>query len=428
MKRIILSVILGLAFWPVTPRVWAADNTVRVAVFTTDPYLIKILNETIKSIETTHPGLKVQLDCIPYNSFLDKITTQMVAGNAPDIISVEASQFVDLYLRDAFADLTPFFERDKMRAKDYYPSIMNRFSPGGKIFALPSDIAPVGLVYYNKKFFKEAGLPFPTSKWSWPEPFLSICKKLVKKDATGRTTRWAYADPYGPNAVAFLLSAGGDFVDNEEHPTRLTLDTPESMQAFRFRWDLMYDTHVSPTYSELQGFSFGAGVEDMFMNGQVAMMASGVWHTPRFLQKKGLDFDVVEFPKGPKGGRGWQSGGTGYAVWKGSKNKEKAWEVLKEIVGEALVTEVVSTGMIQPALIKVAKSDAFLKSPGAANKKILLNMPKYSHFSPFVKNWSEIWNGQVGPALDPAWIGKKKPEEVLPKLTSEINKKYFGTK
>jgi len=166
----------------------------------------------------------------------------------------------------------------------------------------------------------------------------------------------------------------------------------------------------------------------MFMNGQVAMMASGIWHTPRFLQKEGLDFDVVEFPKGPKGGRGWQSGGTGYAIWKGSKNKDRAWEVLKEIVGEDLVKKVVFSGMIQPALIKVAKSDAFLKSPGPAHKKILLSMPKYSHFAPFVKNWSEIWNGQVGPALDPAWIGKKKPEEVLPKLTADINKKYFGIK
>ena len=84
--------------------------------------------------------------------------------------------------------------------------------------------------------------------------------------------------------------------------------------------------------------------------------------------------------------------------------------------------------MIQPALIKVAKSDAFLKSPGPASKKILLEMPKYSHYAPFVKNWSEIWNGQVGPALDPAWLGTETPAQILPKLNADINRRYFGVK
>lgn len=82
--------------------------------------------------------------------------------------------------------------------------------------------------------------------------------------------------------------------------------------------------------------------------------------------------------------------------------------------------------MIQPALVKVANSDAFLKSPGPKNKKILLDMPKYSHFAPFIKNWEEVWFGQVGPGLDPMWLGTKKPSEVLPKLTEQINYKYFA--
>jgi len=163
----------------------------------------------------------------------------------------------------------------------------------------------------------------------------------------------------------------------------------------------------------------------MFMNGYVAMMCSGLWHTPTLLEK-GVPFDVVEFPMGPGGKRGWQSGGTGYAIWKGCKDKEKAWEVVKELAGEDLVGKLAATGMIQPALIKVAESDAFLKSQGPANKKILVDMPQYSHYTPFVKGWSEIWYGQVGPGLDPIWLGNKKPEEVLPKLTADINKRYFG--
>ncbi len=402
------------------------ESAVRVAVFTTDPILIKILNDTIKGIESRHPGLKVKVENIPYNSYMDKITMEMGANDAPDVISVEASNFPDMYTRGAFENLMPFFQADKMDPNDYYSSALKRYSPDGGLYAIPTDIAPTGLLYYNKKLFDEAGVPYPTPEWKWPEPFLTYCKKFVKKDAKGRITQWAFADPYGTNADIFMFSNGGYFMDSEDHPTRLALDSSKVLEAYRFRWDMSYTYHVSPTYSEIQNFNFGNGAEHMFMNGQVAMMCSGVWHTVGFLQKKDLDFDVTEFPMGPHGTRGWGTGGTGCAMWKGSKNKDKAWEVIKELAGAELVTQLTQTGMLQPALVKVAQSDAFLKSPGAANKKILLEMPQNSHYAPFLKGWSEIWNGQVGPGMDPVWMGNKTPEEAVPQLNAAINKKYFG--
>ena len=277
----------------------ANEGVVRVAVFTSDPSLIKILNAAAAGIESRHPGLKVRLENIPYNNYQDKITTLMAAGDAPDVISIEVGNFVDLYMRGAFEDLTPYFQKDGMDPKAYYATELKRFSPGDRLYAMPSDLAPTGLVYYNKKIFDEAGVPYPTAKWSWPEPFLSICEKLVKKDKDGKIIRWAYADPYGTIADNFLLSNGGYYTDSEDHPTRMALDRPEAIQAFQFRWDMIHTYHVSPTPSQIQAFNFGPGAESLFANGQIAMMDSGIWHTPGFVAK-GLDFDVVEFPRGPK--------------------------------------------------------------------------------------------------------------------------------
>jgi multiple sugar transport system substrate-binding protein len=403
------------------------EKAIRVSVFTNDPILIKILTDAITGIESRHPGLKIKVENIPYNEYQSKILAELAANDAPDVISVEASRFSDLYLRGAFEDLTPYFKRDNMDTQDYYASSLSRFSPQGEIYAIPSDIAPIGLLYYNKKVFDDAKVPYPTEDLSWPEPFLSMCKKLVKRDASGKIVRWAFIDPYGTQADNFLLSDGGYYMDSETNPTRLALDSPQALEAFDFRWDMIYTYHVSPTPSELQSFSEGNQAEDLFVNGQAAMMNSGVWHTPHFMQQ-GLDFDVVEFPKGPHGARGWQSGGSAYAIWKGCKDKDKAWEVVKEITGEALSTQLAQTGMIQPALVKVANSDAFLKSPGPKNKKILLDMPRYSHYQPFIKNWEEIWYGQVGPAMDKCWEGQVKPSQVLPGITGDINKKYFSGK
>ncbi len=401
------------------------DQAVRVAVYTSDPAILKILNDAMRAIESRHPGLKIELVNIDYNSFQDKLTTMMAAGDAPDVISVEANNFVDLSLRGVLEDLTPYVQRDQLDTKAYYATVMDRFSPGGKVYALPGDISPFGLVYYNKKIFDEAGVPYPTSNWSWPGSFLSVCQKLVKKDASGKIVRWAFADPYGIVADNFLLSDGGYYTDSETNPTRLALDSPQALEAFQFRWDLIWTYHVSPSPTDIQSYSFQNKPEDMFMNGQVAMIDSGIWHTPNFLEK-GISFDVVEFPKGPKGTRGWGCGGSGYAIWSGCKDKEKAWIVVKELTGPETEATLAQTGLIQPALIQVAKSDAFLKSIGPGNKKVLLGMPPDAHFTPFVKAWNEIWYGQVGPALDPVWLGEKKPGDVLPALTAGINKKYFA--
>lgn len=400
-------------------------QTVRLSQFLTDPVLIEKLGAVVKDIESRHPGLHIQVDNIPYNEYQQKITTQLAAGNAPDVVFVEVNNFVDLYSRGVFEDLTPYCQKDGVDLKGYYDGLIHRFSPDGKIYVLPQDTAPSGLIFYNKKFFKEAGLDYPTSKWTWPEPFLTICKKLTMDDGQGHVTRWAFTDAYSTQYENFLYSNGTNYVDDETHPTRLILDTPAAIQAITFRWALIQKYHVSPDPSQIQTASLASGQMDMFLNGQVAMLCSGVWQTPRFLEKKDLDFDVVEFPRGPKGLQGWGTGGSGYAVSKSSKNKELAWLVAKEMTTAGSLTQMTQTGMMQPALKSLAESDVFLKAPGAEHKSILLKMPDHAHYQPFLTNWPEIFYGVLTPALDPVWMGKKDPAEVLPGLTKKVNEKYF---
>jgi len=351
-----------------------------------------------------------------------------VRGKPPEVIFVEVNNFVDLYIRHVFENLKPYADRDGMDLKAYYPDVMGRFTRDGGVYAIPQDTAPAGLMYYNKKMFDEAGLPYPTGDWSWPEPFLSICKKLTKKDKTGKVVRWAYSEDAPVQFVHFMFSNGGNWVDDTDHPTRFTMDTPQVLEAARFRYDLINKYHVSPGPPEVQAFAFGNNAEYMFMNGQLAMMSSGIWQTPRLLEKEGFEFDVVEFPKGPSGHQGWPTGGSGFAMSSGCKNKDLAWKVIRELTNEITLSRLTATGMIQPSLMAIAESDAFLKSPGPAHKSILLKMPQYSHYTPFMPNWFELQFGAYGPAMDPVWIGLKTPEEVLPNLTRDINKKYFGVK
>lgn len=400
-------------------------NLVRVANFLTDVKLLEICNDVARQVERENPGLRIRIENIPYNEYQQKLSTQVAAGNAPDVIFVEVNNFVDLHARGILDDLTPLIQRDQVDLKAYYPGVLGRFTRDGKVYALPQDTAPSGLVYYNKNVFDEMGVPYPTDDWSWPEPFLSICKRLQKKDAKGNIVRWAYSDAYPVGFESFMFSLGGDYVDDTDHPTRVTLDSPAALKAARFRWDLMHTWKVSPTTTQVTSFSMGNGIEAMFMSGQIAMMSSGIWHTPKLLSDPKLRFDVVMFPKGPTGKRGWTSGGSGYAVTSGSKNKDAAWKVVRAFTSEPALRRMMATGFLQPALVKVAESPEFLQAPGPANRKVLLRMTQDSHYQPFLTNWAEIWYGHFNPAMDRVWIGTQKPEEVMPVVVREINKKFF---
>lgn len=403
-------------------------QVIRVVTILGSPELMKITNSVVASIEKRNPGLKIQLDVIPFGDYQQKLTTAFAANDAPDVIFVEVNNFVDLYLRGALEDLLPYIQKDGIDLKMYYPDVMGRFTHDGHVLVLPQDTAPAGLMYYNKKIFREAGVPYPTSDWSWPEPFLSICKKLVKDDAQGRRIRWAYDEAYPISTDNFMFSNGGNFVDNTAHPTRFTMDDPRVIQAVRFRYDMIKKYHVAPSPTEIQSFSAANSVENMFINGSIAMMCSGIWHTPVFLQAKDLDFDVVSFPSGPTGLRGWMSGGSGFAMNKNCKNKELAWKIIKEFTCPETLTQNASTGMIQPSIISLAQSDVFLKAPGPAHKAVLLDMWKYSHYQPFMSNWGEIMGSNFAPAMDKVWLGDRTPEEVLPEVSKIINQKYFKSK
>src|SRR5579862_2908909 len=100
-------------------------DTVRLAQFLTDPVLITKLNNVIKDIEARHPGLVIQLDSIPYSEYQQKIATEVAGGNPPDVIFVEVNNFVDLYLRGALEDLTPYCQKDGLDLKGYYDGVIH---------------------------------------------------------------------------------------------------------------------------------------------------------------------------------------------------------------------------------------------------------------------------------------------------------------
>lgn len=385
-----------------------------------DPQENEILQNLIDQFEKQNPDIPVKLDRVPYSDYSDKLLTQFAAGLAPDVIFASSENMPNFYPRHLLEDLNPYLEKDKsVNINAFYPVLLKTYRIKGHMYAMPRDIAPVCVVYYNKKAFDEAKLPYPKDNWT-TQDFLKDCLKLQKVDDKGNVTQWAFVEDY-PLPDAWIYDFGGRFVDNVYNPTKYMVDQPGFLNGVKFRADLMLKYKVMPTPASLsqQG---GVGTSDMFANGRTAMIMSGIWKVPMFRESKNLKWDVVMIPRVPGVPRAVVGGSSGYGIVTTSKHKESAWKLVKFLSGAEGQKLFAHTGLVQPSLKAVAQSPDFLDGQDPKNKKMLLKAVDYSIDVPLAKNWKEVQNGVIYSELDKVWIGNETPEAAIANLKVELLK------
>ena len=382
----------------------------------------KIIQEAVDEFTKAHPGVQVKLDYVPYGEYITKVLTQFSANNAPDVMAVNAEQMISFASRNIFVDLKPYADKDPtLKLSDFYPEAIDHYTYKGFLTALPRDIAPVAVVYYDKKKFDEAGVPYPKDNWTYEE-FLATAQKLTKKDASGKVTQYGFVDDY-PNWGAWVNAFGGSWVDNEKNPTRCTLDSPEAVAGVQFRSDLIHKYGVAPAPTLMAAMG-GMDYSDLFLNGTAAMFHSGIWHTPKFREIKNFGWDVVEFPKGPKDHRGFPLSAAGYSIVKTCPNPELAYELVKFLAGPVGQKYMAATGLTQPAIKTLAKSPVFLDGQDPKSKAFLVDAVQYGHYQPMDPNINE-WKAMVDSAMDRVWNDNVDVAQALTKVTKEINSKFF---
>ncbi|SFD75544.1 extracellular solute-binding protein [Streptomyces aidingensis] len=131
-----------------------------------------------KEYETANPGVKIKITEMENEAFKSKMTTQLAAGDLPDIFStwgggvlaqqVEAGLVKDL--SEPAADTINTMTEAALSA----------YQIDGKTYGLPIDAGMVGF-WYNKALFAEAGIEAPPATWT---EFLDAVQKLKDADIT----------------------------------------------------------------------------------------------------------------------------------------------------------------------------------------------------------------------------------------------------
>lgn len=124
--------------------------------------------------ETLHPNIHVELTEMPSSAYVPRMNTSLVAGEAPDIIALNAGPDTETAAQSGYTtDLT-----GKLDVSSLTPSALSASQVSGKLFAVPILGAYTVGLYYNRDIFTKAGLTPPAT---WDE-FFTVAKALKAKD------------------------------------------------------------------------------------------------------------------------------------------------------------------------------------------------------------------------------------------------------
>jgi len=225
-----------------------------------------------------HPNIEVQIESIPAN-YKEKILTYIASGEPPDVFLLDSVIIPALLNKGILLDLRPHLDALQINPADYFANVLNIFAKAEQLYALPKDFTPIAM-YYNKRLFDQAGLPYPQNGWTWDD-YLRLSQQLTK-DTNGDKI----VDQFGTVFSNYFYlwqpwvwMNGGDIFDPSGSSATGYFDSPPTEQALQFLIDLRAKYQVAPDDVALKT---GTGSTGMFLSGKIAMVASGHWSLPTF--------------------------------------------------------------------------------------------------------------------------------------------------
>ncbi len=271
-----------------------------------------------------HPDIQVTPEDQGASNFVDKMTTQMVSGVAPDVIGQCCTTLPNWARKGLLLPLDEYINRDYKadQIKDFEQLQWSFFhDPKMGQFAFPMYMGIFALSY-NKDRFQAAGVALPTDDWDW-QNFQDAMLKLTdpSQQKWGMNTIGA-----GSTWYQFIHQNGGSPIDPNDD-TKCTVDSPAATEATQWIHDRYWvDKSIIPNDQKTAGTTD----DQRFKNGTTAMNGLGSWYVTRLIKAVGndLQWDVVPLAKG-KAGRSTLATTDGWIIFKGSPHAAEAWELMK---------------------------------------------------------------------------------------------------
>jgi multiple sugar transport system substrate-binding protein len=368
---------------------------------------VAINERVIQVFEADNPTIHIETFHRPYDTFAKDIRTKLEASEpVPDVLFWSEAP-VDIP-NGYFMDLSSRMQAENYSLDDFFPGLLAHFKVGEGIYGLPRD-SDTKVIFYNKKLFNQAGLPYPKANWTWDD--LRATSLALKESGVA-----PYSFAYEVNTwwMLWMWQRKLQVFDDPLFPTRTDLGSPAAAEAVQFFADLTNVDQVTPPYDMMLNSEV---IASLFKDGKLAMAFGNHALIPAFAEVKDLEWDVVGLPQNEQ--RANIAAGAGYVIAAKTTQPDAAWTFLKFLSGfkgQAIFTE---AGVAVPARRTVAQSEVFMQQHPAHNAQVFLDEVEIGRPTPAFPGSNNLIE-LVNTALVPVWQGQTDAASALKEVLPEV--------
>ncbi|MUT64863.1 sugar ABC transporter substrate-binding protein [Paenibacillus sp. NEAU-GSW1] len=312
------------------------DVTLTAWIMPNSPKPEEEFMELVKPYLEQNPNVKIKATVLDWGSAWTKITTAATSGEGPDLLQLGTTWVPAIAAMNGIEDLTSRIA-DVGGEESYLPASWNTTKIDGKpeVYGVPWFV-DARAMFYRTDAFEKAGVDPKTAFKDW-DSLKEAMKKLngveiagKKMAAFGLSGKNDWNVPH--NIFPWVWAAGGKiYTDGNKEAA---FNSAEALKGVMYYTGLAHEGLVDKTSLEKNS----AQVESDFAEGKSAIIVSGAYmvknlNTPA--DKGGMgdkeaakNFAVAPLPAGPAE-QSTFIGGSNLTIFKGSKNKDAAWDVIK---------------------------------------------------------------------------------------------------
>ena len=354
---------------------------------------------------------QVRMTPIPDNDgFLQRLSTSYSGGRPPAVWLINHRR-LGPYLRPGAIDPAgPRLgtegapERDELLEAPLAP-----FTYRGELQCVPQNASNL-VVYVNRDRFREAGVAMPRPDWTYDE-FLAAARQLKGGDGHAVGTEASVI-----RVAPFVWSAGGELVDDDENPTRFTLESAAAQRGLDAFVALGRDG-LSPSAADVES----KPLEERFIDGELAMFLSSRRDVPNFRAIEGFEWDVAGFPTIEREVTVLHT--DGFCLSKGPQ-ADAGWRFVAFAAGPEGQRILARGGRTVPSLREVAESPDFLNpTEPPRSSKVFLDQVDVARRLPTTRGYPQVEKA-ADLALEEAFYGRITRAELLERIARETDGEF----
>lgn len=381
-----------------------AETTVKFTVAEYSSKTGPFFEQVAKDFEAANPDIKVAVEVIPWDTLLQRLTTDVAGGSTPDIAIIGTRWLLDFASQGVAEPL------DSYMTPEFKGTFIDTFmAPGmidGKLMGLPV-AASARAMMINKDIYDKAGVAPPKT---WDELYADAQKiKAAVPDAFafGLQGKEIETDAY---FYYSLWTHGGDILNADGTSG---IDSPAAIESAKLYKKMIDEglTQPSPTnYTREDVFN-------LFKQGKVATIFTFPMLIPQIkAEAPDLKYEILPFPEA--GAKATYGVTDTLMMFSNSQVKDAAWKFMQFAYQDKYREQFdIGEGFL-PVTKNVAALDHFSKDPDVAG--FAAGLP-YAKFAPVIANWEEIADTTVR-TLQQIYLGEVTPEDGLKTAAAEINK------